>query len=598
MSLPEGFLDELKSRIGLAEVIGKTVKLARRGRQFLGLCPFHGEKTPSFHVYDDHYHCFGCGAHGSVIDFVMQAEKVGFPEAVERLAAQAGMVLPSASREEAERERRRGSLYDVLEAAAAYYQKLLRMPEGKPALDYLRLRAVGEVAIERFRLGYAPEGRYAIKAALARQGFAEAAMIEAGLLVQSEEGQCGAYDRFRGRLMFPIADRRGRVIGFGGRLLGAGEPKYLNSPETPLFHKGRLLYNSADGAKATRDKGTVIVVEGYMDVIGLAEAGWENVVAPLGTAITEDQLQALWQLAPEPILLFDPDAAGERAAVRAAERALPLLKPGLGLRFANLMAGAGEDPDTVARKYPRQVMHRTLMEAAPLSDFLVIFEARQRRLDNPEQVAALEHKLTQYAARIIDRSARYQFLRAFRARVGQAARAARSGQQPRSGARTCLGRSASRHADKLPSRHPRDLAERTLVAIVLNHPEFFHEVEDALGGIQFSDRELDLLRQRIVQALSGTSPSNARQAAENLAIGAVAEAIAAVLGDPLIRSHRLIAPAAPLEGVRETWAENYVAVRQAPPRGRTQEPASAQKKVGSLAYELAHRRASLGDGER
>src|SRR5512144_1619041 len=192
MSLPEGFLDELKGRIGIAEVIGKSVKLARRGRQFLGLCPFHGEKTPSFHVYDDHYHCFGCGAHGSVIDFVMQAEKVAFPEAVERLAAQAGMVLPSASGEEAERERRRGSLYDVLEAAAAYYQKLLRMPEGKPALDYLRRRGVGEVAIERFRLGYAPEGRYAIKAALARQGFAEAAMIEAGLLVQSEEGQCGA----------------------------------------------------------------------------------------------------------------------------------------------------------------------------------------------------------------------------------------------------------------------------------------------------------------------------------------------------------------------------------------------------------------------
>src|SRR5512144_434819 len=390
MSLPESFLDELKARIGLAEVIGRTVKLARRGRQFLGLCPFHGEKTPSFHVYDDHYHCFGCGAHGSVIDFVMQAEKVGFPEAVERLAVQAGMVLPSPSRDEAERERRRGSLYDVLEAAAVYYQKLLRMPEGKPALDYLRRRGVSEAAIERFRLGYAPEGRYAVKAALARQDFAEAAMIEAGLLVRPEDGQRGAYDRFRGRLMFPIADRRGRVVGFGGRMLGAGEPKYLNSPETPLFHKGRLLYNLANGSNAARESGTIVVVEGYMDVIGLSEAGWENVVAPLGTAITEDQLQALWRLAPEPILLFDSDAAGERAATRAAERALPLLKPGLGLRFANLATDAGEDPDAAARKYPRQLIHRTLMEAAPLSDFLVIFEARQRRLDNPEQVAALE----------------------------------------------------------------------------------------------------------------------------------------------------------------------------------------------------------------
>ena len=273
MNLPEGFLDELKGRIGLPEVIGKTVKLARRGRQFLGLCPFHGEKTPSFHVYDDHYHCFGCGAHGSVIDFVMQAEKVGFPEAVERLAAQAGMTLPSAGREKTERERPRGSLYDVLEAAAAYYQKLLRMPEGKPAVDYLRLRGVGEVAIQRFRLGYAPDGRFAIKAALVREGFTEETMIEAGLLVRPEDASRGTYDRFRGRLMFPIADRRGRVVGFGGRILGTGEPKYLNSPETPLFHKGRLLYNSADGSKAARDEGTVIVVEGYMDVIGLVGGG-------------------------------------------------------------------------------------------------------------------------------------------------------------------------------------------------------------------------------------------------------------------------------------------------------------------------------------
>lgn len=597
MNLPEGFLDELKGRIGLPEVIGKTVKLARRGRQFLGLCPFHGEKTPSFHVYDDHYHCFGCGAHGSVIDFVMQAEKVGFPEAVERLAAQAGMTLPSAGREKTERERPRGSLYDVLEAAAAYYQKLLRMPEGKPAVDYLRLRGVGEVAIQRFRLGYAPDGRFAIKAALVREGFTEETMIEAGLLVRPEDASRGTYDRFRGRLMFPIADRRGRVVGFGGRMLGAGEPKYLNSPETPLFHKGRLLYNSADGSKAARDEGTVIVVEGYMDVIGLVGAGWENVVAPLGTAITEEQLRALWQLAPEPILLFDPDAAGERAAVRAAEKALPLLESGRGLRFASLMTGAGEDPDTVVRKYPRQVMHRTLMEAAPLSDFLVIVEARQRRLDNPEQLAALEHKLKQYAVTITDRSARWQFQQAFRTRVAQAARAARRGQQPRSGARTSLGKSVPRHGDKLPSQHPRDLAERTLLAIVLNHPEFFHEVEDALGGIQFADRELDLLRQRVIQALSGASPSNARRVAETLATGGVAEAVAAVLEDPLIRSHRRIAPTAPVQDVRETWAENYAAARQPPPRDRTRQPASARIDAGSLAFGLAHRRASLGDGE-
>ena len=254
----------------------------------------------------------------------------------------------------------------MLEAATRYYQKMLRMPEGAAALAYLRERGVSQKAIDQFRLGYAPDGRYAAKGWLAREGFADELLLEAGLLIQSEDGSRGSYDRFRGRLMFPITDRRGRVVGFGARILGPGEPKYLNSPETPVFHKGRLLYNLAGGVKAARDKGTLVVVEGYMDVIGLSEAGWANVVAPLGTALTEDQLLALWQVAPEPILLFDPDAAGERAAIRAAERALPLLKPGLGLKIALLRVDTKEDPDRVAARYAAQIVHRTLLEAAPL----------------------------------------------------------------------------------------------------------------------------------------------------------------------------------------------------------------------------------------
>ncbi|MBK8176554.1 MAG: DNA primase [Rhodospirillales bacterium] len=581
MSLPTEFLDQLRARVGLAEVIGARVRLVRRGRQFLGLCPFHGEKTPSFHVYEDHFHCFGCGAHGSLFDFVMLSESVGFRDAVERIAALAGMTVPEASPEARERERRRGSLFDAIEAASAYFHKMLRMPEGRPAAEYLRRRAVSEAAIERFRLGFAPDGRSALKSALARDGFTDEAMIEAGLLVAPEDAGRSSYDRFRARVMFPIADSRGRVVGFGGRLLESGEPKYLNSPETPLFHKGRMLYGLAHAAPAAAAAGTIIVVEGYMDVIGLAEAGWNNVVAPLGTALTDEQLQTLWRLAPEPVLLFDADAAGERAALRAAERALPLLHPGFGLRFANLMAAPGDDPDAAARRYPKQLLHRAIVEAAPLSEFLLMTATRQRRLNNAEDFAALEQRLNQYALEISDADARRQFQQTFRSRVrraafrgtgnihagaGTAMRAARRkgrGAEPPWAARASIGAppavAGANHADGAAARP----AEWTLLAIMLNHPEFFHEVEDSFGAIAFTDFNLDQLRQAIVQALSGGETLDATRLADALAAAGQEECVADVLADPLIRTHRQIAPSAPLEQVRATWEENLAVVRNA-----------------------------------
>ena len=590
MSLPESFLDELKARIGVAEVIGKSVKLARRGRQFLGLCPFHGEKTPSFHVYEDHYHCFGCGAHGSVIDFVMRSERVAFREAVERLAAQAGMRLPPVGPQEAERERRRGSLYDVLEAATLYYQKMLRMPEGGGALAYLRRRGVSEAAIDRFRLGYAPDGRYAVKAALAREGFTDAAMIEAGLLLQPEDGARGAYDRFRGRVIYPIADQRGRVIGFGGRMLGPGEPKYLNSPETPLFHKGRCLYNLAAGAKAARDKGTIVVVEGYMDVIGLSEAGWENVVAPLGTALTEEQVQALWRLAPEPILLLEPDAAGERAAIRAAERALPLLKPGLGLKIAMLRVDTNDDPDRVAARYNSQIVHRTLLEAAPLSEFLFRLENKGRLHLSPEERAATEERLRRRAHAIADPGVRAHFVRAFRDRAWQALRPGKRGNR----SADPLPPAAHRNISATEPSSSRAQAEVILVAMLLVHPEFFHEVEDAFGQVEFSDRTLDLLRQEIIHALSGSSIRDAHTLAATLAARGMAEVVAEVLENALVRSHRLIAPAAGPRELRETWMENIAALRPSH-RENQKDSAGTQQGPGALAL-LARRRFAVDDG--
>jgi DNA primase len=352
MAFSPAFLDELRARINLSDVVGRRVRLIRRGHEHSGLCPFHNEKTPSFTLNDDKgfFHCFGCGAHGDVIGFVMKTENLSFPEAVERLADEAGLAIPKSAPEDAARAKVELSLFAVTEAAGKWFQERLRAPDGRIAREYLAGRGVDAQTIARFRLGFAPDGRGALKSALAAQGFPESLMITAGLLVVPEDGR-PAYDRFRGRLMFPIEDPRGRVVAFGGRILGDGEPKYLNSPETPLFHKGRQLYglrHAREILKAPNLAGqpSLLVVEGYMDAIAALSVGIAA-VAPLGTALGEDQIALLWRLVAEPVLCFDGDSAGLRAAGRAAERGLPLVKPGFSLSFATLPKG--DDPDTLVR---------------------------------------------------------------------------------------------------------------------------------------------------------------------------------------------------------------------------------------------------------
>ncbi|MBL8666159.1 MAG: DNA primase [Rhodospirillales bacterium] len=552
MSLPQGFLDELKARVSLAEVIGKHVRLIRRGRQYQGLCPFHGEKTPSFHVWDDHYHCFGCGAHGSIIDFVMQADKVGFREAVERLAVLAGLALPQPTPQEQAADRRRGRLVDLLGAASRYYCQMLRMPEGRPALSYLQGRGLADAAIDGWRLGFAPDSGQALKSALAREGIDEAALLEVGLLVQPEDGRRGAYDRFRGRVIFPIADQRGRIRGFGGRLMGPGEPKYLNTPETPLFHKGRLLYGIDRAAEAARTAQTIIVVEGYMDVIGLAEAGWRHVVAPLGTALTEDHLRALWSLVPEPVLLFDPDAAGERAALRAAERALPLLKPGFGLRMALLRVDTADDPDRIAARWPKQMLHRTLQEAAPLSDFLFRIENRGRLHVPPEERAAVEARLRQRTGLIADAAVRAHFDRAFRDRLWQAARfrSGKAGRDRSAGAsRPQAGRSAIVDESKRVWTAPTDRrtrAELTLCALAAGSPRLLDRHEEDLGRLAFADAALDQLRQLLLVLHATLGDADAATVQEEVRRRGLGSVLDRVIGE---------LPAAPAEQEAEAaWA--------------------------------------------
>jgi DNA primase len=497
MALPPQFLDELRARTPLPAVIGRRVRLARSGRQWKGCCPFHGEKTPSFYVYDDHYHCFGCGAHGDAIGFVMQSQGAGFMEAVEQLAAEAGLEVPKPSPEAAEAERRRHDLTSVLEAASTAYQRRLHLPEGRAALDYLRGRGLTDETIRHFGLGWSGEGRGALIAELKREGIEPDLLAEAGLLRGGEDGgRVG--ELFFNRVIFPIRDRRGRVISFGGRTMGDGQPKYLNGPETVLFSKRRNLY-ALDLARAARGA-AVVVVEGYMDVIALHQADFAGAVAPLGTALTEEQLEELWRLTPAPVLCFDGDAAGARAAARSADLALPLLAPDRTLRIAALPEG--EDPDTLVRRQGNAGFQAVLDAARPLAEALYDLLREAGGEKTPEQRAAFRTRLEAAARRIPDRALSDEY----RATLLERFRAGRPGQwrpgQQRTGqyrpGRQFPGQQfpgqqftsqqrpgASRTAPRLVPSADRTVAERmrVLTAILLRHPNLLHDVEHAYAAL-------------------------------------------------------------------------------------------------------------------
>ena len=395
MTLSPQWLDELRARTTLSAVIAPTVKLTRAGREWKACCPFHNEKTPSFTINDDKgfYHCFGCGAHGDAIRFLTDQRGMQFIDAVKELAAKAGMEVPSPDPQAKERADRAASLTDVMAEVAKWYSDQLNGLNGAQARDYLDSRGLDAATAERFGLGFAPDSRSALKRALEKLG--EDKLVEAGMLIKPGDGGA-TYDRFRGRLMFPIRDPRGRVIGFGGRILGEGEPKYLNSPDTPLFDKGRTLYNLDRASPSSRNAKRLIVVEGYMDVIALDRAGIEEVVAPNGTAVTEAQLERMWRLDPSPILCFDGDLAGRRAAIRAATRALPLLRPDRTLRFVELPAG--QDPDDVIRTGEREAFEALIASPEPLDARLWRHEIEAQPLTTPEAWAGLKQRLIDHAS--------------------------------------------------------------------------------------------------------------------------------------------------------------------------------------------------------
>jgi DNA primase len=396
------FLDELRARLPVSEVVGRRVKLKKAGREFKGLSPFQQEKSPSFTVNDQKgfYHDFSSGKHGDIISFLMETEGVGFAEAVERLASMAGMALPAATPDAARHEQRRKTLYDVMDLAAKFFCDTLASRHGAKARGYLGDRAISPATQLQFRIGYAPPDRFALKEHLGSQGIPVEDMVEAGLLVAGDDIPV-PYDKFRDRVMFPIADLRNRVIAFGGRALEKDvAAKYMNSPETPLFHKGDNLYNLSTARQATHSGAALIVVEGYVDVIAMVTTGFAATVAPLGTALTENQLMLLWKMADEPILCFDGDKAGQKAAFRAADLALPHLKPGKSLRFALLPEG--QDPDDLARSGGRAAIEEVIGAARGLADVLWSREIEGGTFATPERRAALEARIGELSNGIRD----------------------------------------------------------------------------------------------------------------------------------------------------------------------------------------------------
>ena len=421
MRFSDSFLDEIRDRLPISAVVGTRVTWDKKKTNtsrgdWWACCPFHGEKTPSFHADDrkGRYHCFGCGVSGDHFRFLTELDGMSFPEAVERVADMAGVAMPARDPQAERREKERATLTDVMELATLYFQEKLQSSDGAKARAYLRDRGITSVTQQTFRLGYAPDSRNALKEYLAAKGIEKAQIEACGLTVF--DNVAVPYDRFRDRIMFPIEDARGRVIAFGGRAMSADIPaKYMNSPDTELFHKGNVLYNLARARKTLGRDDTVIAVEGYMDVIGIAQAGFEHAVAPLGTALTENQIELLWRMTKEPLLCFDGDQAGMRAALRAAELALPMIAPGRTLRF--VLLPEGKDPDDIVREGGAEAFQGLLKEARSLADMLWLRETSGAVFDTPERRADLEQRLRKLTSTIRDESVRYHYSQDMRERA-------------------------------------------------------------------------------------------------------------------------------------------------------------------------------------
>ncbi|WP_413988584.1 DNA primase [Labrys okinawensis] len=520
MEYPRNLLDEIRARLPVTAVVGKRVKLKKQGREWRGLSPFNAEKTPSFYVNDQKgfYHCFSSGRHGDIFRFLMETEGVSFPEAVERCAGEAGVTLPKLTAEDIKREEERASLHEVMEMAAAYFQSRLQAREGAAARGYLADRGLTPAIQSEFGIGYSPNERFALRDHLAGKGVDRDAMIEAGLLIHGEDIQV-PYDRFRDRIMFPIHDARGKVIAFGGRAMDKdAQAKYLNSPETSLFHKGSCLYNHHRARKAAHDKGSVIAVEGYVDVIMMSVAGFGHTVAPLGTALTEDQLTLLWRMSEEPVLCFDGDKAGRKAAYRAVDVALPQIGPGKTLKFA-LLPG-GQDPDELVRSSGASAVSEVLQSALPLADILWQRETESGDFKTPERRAALERKVMDVLTPIRDETLRKHYRAEMQRRLNNFFAPAHAAEGRFDGGRPSWrrgpggGRQETRSGPPSVTAGVRESArvrgghgavparEALILAAVVAHPVLLDDHCELLAGLEFDNAETNRLRQALIDCVA------------------------------------------------------------------------------------------------
>ena len=512
MSLPNGFLDELRSRICLSDVVGRKVQWdLRKSNQARGdmwaPCPFHQEKTASFHVDDNKgfYYCFGCQAKGDAIGFIKETENVNFIEAVEILASEVGLQMPEFDPKSKEKADRNKILLEIMEQSVNFFRLTLNSNQGKHALEYLKKRGLSSDAIERFEIGFAPADQTTLTQKLIDKGYDLGAIIETGMSVKSDESK-RLYDRFRGRIMFPIRDGRGRCIAFGGRSLDpTARAKYLNSPETPLFDKGSNLYNLVSARSAVGRGEPLIVAEGYMDVIALDSGNFNGAIAPLGTAITEKQLQLMWRISPEPIIALDGDKAGLRAAYRLIDLSLPLLRTGKALRFS--IMPEGKDPDDLIRNEGASIFKNLIDEAVPMVDLIWRRETEGKSFDSPERRAGLDKSLSDAIALIKDknlknhyRDALFQARRQFfgRQNAGTTEFKNNSRLMPQSDTKSSFLVAAD---EKTVSAQIR---ESTVIAVLMNFPELIEIFYDELIMIDLASPDCDLILKELIKLDNGT----------------------------------------------------------------------------------------------
>ncbi len=560
MKFSDSFLDEIRARLPVSQVVSRRVPLKRAGREWKGLSPFNKEKTPSFTVNDQKgfYHCFSSGKHGDVFTFVMETEGLSFPEAVERLAGEAGLELPKPDPQFERTTKERLGLFDALEAAARLFEEALAAHDGREALLYAERRGLSRETLKEFRIGFAPNAKEALKTALLKRGFTEAQALDAGLLIKPDDGR-PTYDRFRNRLTIPILDAKSRVIAFGARTLDpASEPKYLNSPETRLFDKGSTIFNFARARKSAFDSGEVVVVEGYMDVIALHQAGFTNAVATLGTAFTERQMELLWQLAAEPIVCFDGDKAGEAAATRAIDRMLPNLREGHSFRFAFLPEGS--DPDDLVRTKGARAFAECLSAARPLIDVLWLRELKTHAIDTPERRAAFEERLERLLADIGNARVRDHYRREVKNRLFTLWRekGTRRGKLPADAASRPAGRSG-------PAPVPSSYGFATVIILALvNHSWLLDRFADEVANLEIRDKKLAALLQTVTRTIFEDPEVTPERLAERLDGSSHGKLFAALWRDSAFKRVAFLQPESPEAEVEEQFADLIYRFRALP----------------------------------